>query len=137
MNSFVVFGILLLCLATLTEGKCCKSVRAWYIKGEKNNSWDEQESKFGYYKLQSGTVNRKAHYISTDDGENAIWYTPSGKRRGKWNVGRVKNKGTKKTSFYVDSTDDCPTEPTYDWHYLDQYRNWRDADKGFRIFCKD
>ena len=40
-------------------------------------------------------------------------------------------------SFYVRSRDNCPTEPTYDWKYLDQYRNFRDADKGFRIFCKD
>ena len=118
------------------SGKCCKSVRAWYAKGEKNNSWDNHESDFGYYKLQKGTVNRKAHYISTD-GEYAIWYFRTKKGTGTWGVGQVKNKGTNRASFYVRSTDDCPTEPTYDWHYLDQYKNWRDADKGFRIFCKD
>lgn len=118
------------------SGKCCKSVRAWYKYGEKNNSWDVQEKRFGYYKLLKGTVNRKAHYISTD-GEHAIWYYRTNKGSGTWGVGKVKNKGTSSVSFYVRSTDDCPTEPTYDWHYLDQYRNFRDADKGFRIFCKD
>merc|ERR1740122_383044 len=117
------------------SGKCCKSVRAWYAKDEKNNSWDRQESKFGYYKLQKGTVNGKAHYVSTKG--NAIWYYRSKKGRGAWGVGLVRHKGTRNVSLYVRSTDDCPTEPTYDWHYLDQYKNWRDADKGFRIFCKD
>ena len=47
------------------------------------------------------------------------------------------NKGTRNAAFIVRSSDDCPTEPTYDWDYLDQYRNWRDADKGFSIYCKD
>ena len=117
------------------SGKCCKSVRAWYAKDEKNNSWDRQESKFGYYKLQKGTVNGKAHYVSTKG--NAIWYYRNKKGRGAWGVGLVRHKGTRNVSLYVRSTDDCPTEPTYDWHYLDQYKNWRDADKGFRIFCKD
>ena len=121
----------------LFAGKCCKSVRAWYKYGEKNNSWDEQESKFGYYKLQKGTVNGKAHYVSTADDEYAIWYYRSTKGRGTWGVGKVRDKGTRSVSFYVRSTDDCPTEPTYDWKYADQYRNWRDADKGFTIFCKD
>ena len=101
-----------------------------YLKDEQNNSWDNHEEKFGNYKLQEGTVNRKAHYISTD-GKSAIWYSP----KGRWSVGSLKSKGTNKTGIYVSSTDDCPTEPTYDWRYLDQYRNWRDADEGFSTHC--
>ena len=63
------------------SGKCCNSVRAWYLKDEQNNSWDNHEEKFGNYKLQEGTVNRKAHYISTD-GKSAIWYSPKGRWSG-------------------------------------------------------
>ena len=127
-------GIIAFLILIFFSGDCCNRVRGWYLAGEQNNSWDEKGEHFGYYDLQRGIVNGKAYYISAD-GESAIWFDPTGVPS--WMVGKVKNQGTAYHSLSVQSTADCPTEPTYDWVYLDQYRNFRDADKGFSIYCKD
>ena len=58
--------LMILMFFNLVSGSCCHKVRAWYNK--KNNAW-HQNSRFGYYTMQTGTVNGKAHYLA-DDGKN-------------------------------------------------------------------
>ena len=116
----------------LVSGSCCYKVRAWYRT--KNNAYDQQSEHFGYYTMQPGTVNGKAHYKSTD-GNSGIWYEDL-QGVGVWNVGKMEHFGFagKFSSF---SNSDCPYYRTgYSWSYLDQYENFRDADEGFSIVCK-
>ena len=135
----------------LVSGDCSYMVKAEFVT--KNNAWDVQENKYGYYYKKPGTVNGKAHYESKD-GKHAIWYTSGGNGEagfsgfgvsasvsasvsGKWNVGSKSNLGKNLASFTVRSTAECPYSPGYSWDYLDQYRNWIDADKGFSIWSKN
>ena len=114
----------------LFSGGCCKSVKAEFTTF--NDAWFKQESKFGKYKLQSGKVNGKPHYTSSD-GKNAIWYS-----HGQWAVGSQKNKATKTAAFGLKSTADCPTEPhdQLNWKYANNGK-MRKAGEGFKIVCKN
>ena len=115
----------------LFSGGCCKSVKAEFTTF--NDAWFQQDSKFGYYKLQQGKTNGKPHYISSD-GKNGIWYT-----HGKWVVGRQKDKATRNVSFSLKSYADCPTEPhdQLNWRYVGSNGKMRNAGKGFKIVCKN
>merc|ERR1711971_102341 len=114
----------------LVSGDCCYKVAAWYKV--KNNAYDQNTERFGYYYLQPGTVNGRAHYES-EDGKYVIWYNWT---FGKWFVGWKKNLGKENAFFAVKTDADCPYRPAYTWRYVDQYNNWTDADKGFSIWCK-
>ena len=122
--------LMILMFFNLVLGSCCYKVRAWY--NIKNNAWHQNQfGRFGYYTLRPGTINGKAHYTSDDDGKAAIWW-----EGGRWRVGFTKDVGTNVCSLYVDSNADCPYTPrSYTWRYYDQYGNWRDAYKGFSIWC--
>jgi len=115
---------------TLVSGTCCHKVRAWYRV--KNNAYGVQSEYFGMYTMQAGFVNGKAHFLKDDGNGKAIWYFPD---KGQWIVGRKSDLGKDNGNFYVNSHADCPYTPGYTWGYLDQYKNWRDADKGFSIWC--
>ena len=80
--------------------------------------------------MKPGLVNGKVHY-EADDGKTAIWY-----EGGSWSVGLKGGLGTKNCGFYVSSSATCPYHPGFTWRYVDQYHNWRDADKGFSIWCE-
>jgi hypothetical protein len=114
----------------LVSGACCHRVRANYIV--KNNAYDQNSGRFGYYTIRGGTVNGKAHYLA-DDGNDGIWFDDTGDN---WIVGRKSDIGSNRGYFYTSSTASCPYTPGYVWKYQDQYDNFRDADKGFSIWCK-
>jgi len=110
-------------------GTCCHKVRAWYKV--KNNAYGHNSEYFGYYTMQGGFVNGKPHFLQDDGKGKAIWYVD-----GVWMVGKKSWLGINYGDFYVYSKADCPYSPPYTWKYQDQYDNWRDADKGFSIWCK-
>ena len=112
----------------LVAGTCCHKVEADYM--DKNNAYGQRARYFTYYTMQAGTVNGKAHYLS---GDKAIWYINNPKA---WMVGKKENLGINDGQLYVHSTADCPYTPGYSWKYEDQFDNWRDADRGFSIWCK-
>jgi len=114
---------------TLVSGSCCHKVRAWF--NVKNNAYGQRSEYFGYYTMQAGFVNGKAHFLKDDDKGKAIWY-----KTNKWFVGDTSSLGKYKGKLFVDSIAACPYTPAYYWRYIDQYGNWRDADKGFSIWCK-
>jgi len=116
---------------TLVSGSCCHKVRAWF--NVKNNAYGQRSEYFGYYTMQAGFVNGKAHFLKDADKDKAIWFFSDA---GQWIVGKKSNLRKNEGKFYVNSKADCPYTPGYTWKYYDQYGNWRDADKGFSIWCK-
>jgi len=116
---------------TLVSGSCCHKVRAWF--NVKNNAYGQRSEYFGYYTMQAGFVNGKAHFLKDDDKGKAIWYH----NNSGWMVGPKSHLGSTSGHFYNRSKADCPYTPDYTWKYFDHYGNWRDADKGFSIWCKD
>ena len=77
-------------------------------------------------------INDRPHYTS-DDEDSGIWYDGVG-----WNVGPITNKGTGRAGLYANTKDDCPEDPTYSWKYFDaDDGEFKDANKGFSIYCKD
>ena len=76
-------------------------------------------------------INDRPHYTS-DDGEHGIWHDGNS-----WNVGKVGEKGTNRSGLYAKSLDNCPEDPTYNWQYLAGNGEFKPANKGFSIYCKD
>ena len=127
-----IFGFFYFHFLYLFSGNCCKSVKAAFDTYNDSTGWFKPDSKFGYYELQSGLVNDKAHYI-TRDGKNAIWYYG-----GNWFVGLQIDIAADMASFKDRSTADCPDAEDWTWQYADKRTGrWSNAYKGFRIFCMD
>ena len=76
-------------------------------------------------------INDRPHYTS-DDGEHGIWHDGNS-----WNVGKVGEKGTNRSGLYAKSLDNCPEDPTYSWQYHAGNDEYKPANKGFSIYCKD
>ena len=117
----------------LVSGSCCHKVKVDYTWKNDAYNYGQRSEYFGYYTMQAGFVNRKAHFLKDDGKGKAIWYFSDSRRAG-WVVGLKSDLGSPGGFFFVSSKADCPDTLGYTWKYYDhQYKNWRDAYKGFTI----
>ena len=112
----------------LVSGSCCHKIKASFAV--QNNAYGQNSDRFGYYTMQAGFVNGKAHFLKDAGKARAIWYSSASET---WIVGTKSNLGKSNGKLFVVSKAACPYTPGYTWRY-EQYGSWRDADEGFSIF---
>jgi len=115
--------------SALARGSCSSKVLVHYTT--KNDAYTQRSYIYGYYKINSATINGKPYYTSMfQNGRYAIWYS----HIGHWMIGYSRQQGTTYGFAYNSNNYNCPYYPAYDWKYLDYYQNWCSAGKGLSIW---